>query len=191
MAPGFETLNFKLCKFKVWELTVVTIRNLPLPLPMSVTKTLLWRRTLLGNLASKTPNQGLESSFCCCVAVQGLTQRNVFFTDTCMVWVWASQLGSGSTRHSRASNASVMECRARVRIMRLFFSLSQFHFLFSYIIFLVCIFLTRVFLFLLYFLHLLYFGYLYGIFVKFYCLKLCHACFRVRIMRLPIVRRVV
>ena len=33
-------------------------------------------------LASKTPNQGLDDSFCCWTAGQGLAQKDVYFTDT-------------------------------------------------------------------------------------------------------------
>ena len=52
-----------------------------LDLPVSGEKTLLRRRRPLGTLDLKTPNQGLESSFCRCVAGQGLAQNECFVTD--------------------------------------------------------------------------------------------------------------
>ena len=50
-------------------------------------KTLLRRRQHLGNLVKQTPNQGLESSLCCCVARQrfALNKRSVVFSPT-PVW---------------------------------------------------------------------------------------------------------
>ena len=42
-------------------------------------KTLLRRRIHVKLLASKTPNQGLESSFCCWTAGQGLVQKECLF----------------------------------------------------------------------------------------------------------------
>ena len=45
-------------------------------------KTLLWRIKLVRILALKTPNQGLDCSYCCWVAWPRLTQKECFFTDT-------------------------------------------------------------------------------------------------------------
>ena len=50
--------------------------------PVSVKKTLLRRGRRVGNLHKQAPNRGLDSSFCCCVARQRLTQQECFFTDT-------------------------------------------------------------------------------------------------------------
>ena len=51
-------------------------------MPVSVKKTLLRRIIPFGNLAWKTPNQGLERRFCCSFAGQRLAQKGRFFTDT-------------------------------------------------------------------------------------------------------------
>ena len=45
-------------------------------------KTRLWMRRLVGKSAFKRPNQGLDCSFCCLTAGQGLAQKEYFFTDT-------------------------------------------------------------------------------------------------------------
>ena len=44
-------------------------------IPVSVRKTLLRRWRLAGNKSFKTPNPGLESSLCCCIARQRLAQK--------------------------------------------------------------------------------------------------------------------
>ena len=47
-------------------------------------KTLLRKRLHMGQLNSRAPNQGLESSFCCCLQGKGLRKRIVVFTDAGM-----------------------------------------------------------------------------------------------------------
>ena len=49
---------------------------------VSVKNTLLWIRRQVGKSAFKGPNRGLESSFCCQVAGQGLAQTECFFSQT-------------------------------------------------------------------------------------------------------------
>ena len=59
-------------------------------------KTLLRIRRREGKLASRTPNRGLERSFCRCVAGQRLAQKECFFHRH---WEWsASALNVGSYR---------------------------------------------------------------------------------------------
>ena len=49
-----------------------------LELPVSVKK-LLWMRGPLGVSAEKAPNQGVESSFCCCLAGRRLLRKECVF----------------------------------------------------------------------------------------------------------------
>ena len=62
----------------------LTIHTNKLFLQVSVveTKTLLWNIIHIGQLAFRAPHQGLESSFCCWTAGQGLAQKECFFKDT-------------------------------------------------------------------------------------------------------------
>ena len=48
--------------------------------PVSVKKTLLRRGVHIGRFALRAPNQGLESSFCCRIAGQGLVQKDMRHT---------------------------------------------------------------------------------------------------------------
>ena len=50
-------------------------------LPASVNRqtAFLWRIGRVGRLASKTPNQGLEGSFCCWIAGERLLQKECCF----------------------------------------------------------------------------------------------------------------
>ena len=71
-------------------------------------KTLLRRRIPLGKLARKTPNQGLECSFCHRTAGQGLAQKEWSFTDT----------GSTSAVGSRQLASVVLACRQKIIVHR-------------------------------------------------------------------------
>ena len=48
----------------------------PNMIPVSVKKTFLRRGRDLGDLARETPNRGLDSVLCCCVARQRLAHRS-------------------------------------------------------------------------------------------------------------------
>ena len=51
-------------------------------IPLSVNKNIPPETRHLGSLVSIAPNQGLDSSFGCCVARQTLAQKECLFTDT-------------------------------------------------------------------------------------------------------------
>ena len=62
----------------------VTFTHAHKHIPVSVQKTLLRKIIHIGILVFRSPNQGLESSFCCWTAGQGLAQKERFLTDTGM-----------------------------------------------------------------------------------------------------------
>ena len=80
-------------------------KNRPRYRPLS-NKTLLRRRRRIGRLVFRAPNQGLESSFCCCTAGQGLAQPTLYFKTLVDTRAWVSAAPAARRAESQACPAA-------------------------------------------------------------------------------------
>ena len=89
------------------------IQQLPLLLPVSVKKKLLRKRGPLGKLARKTPDQGLESSFCRWVASTWLLlyKRIFVFTDTGTTAATATAVPTATATATATADATTSDTR--------------------------------------------------------------------------------